>query len=300
MATDELLVSLERAKRAVGIVTNRDKKNRVVNQLEKLAHAPLKVLRVAAYRLGLLPGTDLHARMFWGGTLTLPVWDEDAVIAYYTGCFGNAELPLVTYLTRTLTASDVFYDVGANLGLYSALAGARGAEVHTFEPNPRTTSYLSLNATPRTTVNPVALSDTKGSVPFYEVSVGRKVGMSSLFPDVVPQTREHEPSKQDVSALTLDEYVTDHAIPTVVKIDVMNTECLVLAGARTLLSAHAPVIALRLYRNPSAPERTQTTLRLLTEFGYVPFAIGNDGSLTSTTVLWEHLPFATTLIFKKP
>jgi FkbM family methyltransferase len=228
------------------------------------------------------------------------MWDEDAVIAYYTGSLGAAELPLVAYFVRTLDSESVFYDIGSNLGLYAALAEALGARVHSFEPNARTSAYLKMNSHDEGTVNVLALSDQKGTIPFFEVSVGRKIGMSSLFPDVVPQTSEKKPSALEVQALPLDAYVADHALPTVLKIDVMNAEYLVLRGAKGFLASHSPILALRLYRNPEAVERTKETLSLLKELGYGAHSIGGDGSINPVGIVLDELPFASTFIFKKP
>lgn len=294
-----LLASLEHAKGKLELYTNRKKKNGLLNRFAKLAHAPTKVARIALYRVGLLPLENVHARMFWGGTLTLPMWDEDAVIAYYTGSFGAAELPLVAYLVRTLDGESVFYDIGSNLGLYAALAEALGATVHSFEPNPRTTKYLKVNSRDGSTVNVLALSDKKGTIPFFEVSVGRKIGMSSMFPDVVPQTVDKKPSVMEVEALPLDEYVANHAQPTVLKIDVMNAEYLVLGGARSFLEASNPILAIRLYRNPQALERTHETLSLLAELGYEAHSIGDDGTINPVGIVLEEIPFVSTFIFKK-
>jgi len=294
-----LIQKLDAAKADLDLYLNAKKDPLALNRLEKFLRHPKKVTRVALYKIGLVPSPDVRATMFWGAPLTLPAWDEDAVLAYYTGSLGGSEISLVRFLIRTLEAGDVFFDIGSSLGLYTALGEALGATVHSFEPNPKAVAYTKQNAAASTTVNSIALAEKSGEAVLYDISAGNKSGMSSFFPDIKNSNADSARGIR-VTTITLDEYCSrEQAIPKVIKMDVMNADFLVLQGAKNLLTAHAPVLALRIYNTPSAVERTRASLALLKEHGYDAFSIQDGGELAPTDIRPETLKFASTFIFQK-
>jgi len=73
-----------------------------------------------------------------------------------------------------LTKSDVFYDVGANVGPFSLLAANCGAEVYAFEGHPETIGRLranfSMNGLDTERALNLAVSSRKGHVIFSDVA----------------------------------------------------------------------------------------------------------------------------------
>ncbi len=294
-----LLEKLDAAKTDLDLYLNAEKDSLLMNRVKKFLRHPEKVAHVALYKTGLISSPDIRATMFWGAPLTLPAWDEDAVLAYYTGSLGGSEIFLVRFLIGTLETGDVFFDIGSSLGLYTALGEALGAKVHSFEPNPKAVAYTRQNAAPSTKVNALALAEKSGEALLYDISAGNKSGMSSFFPDI--KNGETKTAQGiSVTTTTIDEYCSrEQAIPKVIKMDVMNADFLVLQGAEKLLSAHSPVLALRIYNTPSAIERTRASLALLKSQGYDAFRIQENGELAPTDIQPETLKFASTFIFKK-
>ncbi len=301
--TVSLQTSLASAEKKLNLFLNRNKEHIVINRAKKFLSHPFKVIDMALFRAGLTKSTDRNVRMFWGSNNTLPIWDEDAAVAYYTGCLGTAELPLVRFLLKTLTSQDVFYDIGASLGLYTSLAEAIGASVHVFEPNMNTASYIERNAASRTVVNTLALSDHMGKVTFFELSQSEsrrsKSGMSAMDSGIIASSSSEKPIEIQVPSTTLDMYTATHVVPTILKIDVLSSENLVLRGARALLAAHSPILSVRIYNSPTALSRTDETLKLLNEFGYSAYSLDTLGSLIPANIVVKNLKFATTFIFKK-
>jgi FkbM family methyltransferase len=79
----------------------------------------------------------------------------------------DAERDELTEVIGELNSDDVFYDVGANTGLYTRFAAERCSHVVAFEPSPPNLSELKRNAAlgpGEVTVVTVALSDTSGTV----------------------------------------------------------------------------------------------------------------------------------------
>lgn len=143
-------------------------------------------------------------------------------------------------IAEDIRPGDVFYDIGANIGMFSVCvaAAASGAEIHAFEPEPGTASRLleniRLNNASNVQVHSVAISDTPGSFDlFVDGSVGS--GTHSLLPG---HARSGDAAtKVAVRVVDPIAYAAEVGIPapTVVKCDVEGAEAGVLRGLRPWL-----------------------------------------------------------------
>jgi FkbM family methyltransferase len=130
-----------------------------------------------------------------------------------------------------ISPGDVVVDVGANIGLYSLAAAARGASVHAFEPVPSTADRfernLELNPGFDVTLRRCAVSGVSGSLALFSESFDRYSGHASA----------HAPDAEGsysvtVPAVTLDAALADLDDPIrLVKVDVEGHEAAVLRGA---------------------------------------------------------------------
>ncbi len=157
----------------------------------------------------------------------------------------------ITYCTRNeawildaiedeLQSGDVFWDVGANIGIYSLLAGTNSADVSvvSFEPYPpnaaslrRNLDYNDISAT----VVEKALGDTRGTIGF-DITSEEGVDGSAAVDSGAESPCEVVPG---------DSLVHDDGIapPDVLKIDVEGAELDVLDGlAETLSSGNCRTI----------------------------------------------------------
>lgn len=161
-----------------------------------------------------------------------------------------------------------FFDIGAHIGLYSAMIAAifppDVVKVTAFEPTPDTAEiaravakYNGLSIT----VEETAVSSTSGIGQLYisakaETSNSLQAGFR-LATNVV-----------DVPMTTLDQYCLDKKIsPGVIKIDVETFETHVLNGGLTTLQKHRPWVVCELLRS-GEPESTAAVLLELESFGY--------------------------------
>lgn len=155
-----------------------------------------------------------------------------------------------------VTPGDVCFDVGANVGMYTALFARRAREVVAFEPFARNVAYLhrlvALNRFERVTIVPLAAGEGSGLASF---SAGRNVAEGRLSGEgTIP-----------VGVVSLDEFVARFGTaPTFMKIDVEGAEAEVLRGARSLLSARRPRLLLSTHGDAVRDE----CLSLLAGFGY--------------------------------
>lgn len=156
----------------------------------------------------------------------------------------------INWLHKVLRPGDAFCDIGANIGLYSVVAGelvGDTGEVAAFEPHPANTMSLMQNIAlnglvERSKVISAALSDATG---FFDFNIREAIpgsSMSQLGQTIdgngeafVPVLRECK------AAFKLDDLVADGTVrsPNVIKIDVDGNELLVLAGMKIVLASDA-------------------------------------------------------------
>jgi len=137
------------------------------------------------------------------------------------------ERSVVEDLISNLSADDIFYDLGANRGIYTCLAGdiVADGEVHAFEPNPVAVSDLEQNIqyndlSSRVTVHQKAVSDTGEEIPFL-------VQSDSTGNTLQTTTGDEEDSETiNVESINLDDFIVENDIPrpTIMKIDIEGAE----------------------------------------------------------------------------
>ena len=152
---------------------------------------------------------------------------------------GNYEMTVQLCLQETLSPGDVVFDVGANEGFFTLLAGRLvepGGFVVAFEPSPRNLrrlrSNLRLNSLDCVQVLPVAASDRTGRDTLLITRYGGGPTLMSageVPPDFIRRKRVGTVRIDDLVGKTLP-------LPDVVKIDVEGAEGLVLDGMNRTLS----------------------------------------------------------------
>jgi FkbM family methyltransferase len=234
----------------------------------------------------LSPDHPVALQTFWGKEFIVPSRDVDARVMGTLGTGGTNEDALIRYFVRTLTDDDIFYDVGANYGFYTALAQelVTNGEIHAFEPNPSVFASLAQvrSSNGNTFLNEVALSDAPGEIAFFDCSGADTSGKSTTMAEVAAKHRWRYRTVT-VPAVTLDEYSQTHRPPTVMKIDVEGAESAVLEGGRQTLASAAPIIALELWSGPELSEFSMHAVRILEETGYTPFFVSPAGDATQAT-----------------
>jgi FkbM family methyltransferase len=150
---------------------------------------------------------------------------------------GYYEAELIAWMKRTLRPTDIFWDVGANVGAITLVAAPLCHRVVAFEPNPLALVSLRENIMANRLCNveviAAALGDRTGSARLYQ-SPENNAGMSSLLSE-----RSMVAGVAEVSVLRTDDILRERPeiAPNVVKIDVEGAEHLVLQGAAGLLQS---------------------------------------------------------------
>jgi len=175
--------------------------------------------------------------------------DNDVEVARAKTMFTKEE-GTVRWLQSELRPGDVFYDVGANIGLYTVLAGSLvgpTGRVYAFEPHVANAAHLlrnvaANNLNERVTVITAALNNSVGWLDFNYTSALPGSSGSQLGHTRAESGETFVPKCTELKwATTIDRLLADRSIqfPDVIKIDVDGNELAVLKGitgsAQTML-----------------------------------------------------------------
>lgn len=173
---------------------------------------------------------------FRGSRFYVDADDRTCVPGMVGGFYETHELDVFDQL---VTDADVFFDVGANVGVYTVLGCARRPELRAFafEPVVENRAILERNLAlngiaARVDVEPVAISDHTGTA---TISLAAS-GTHSL-------SAEHGGATREIQTLTLDEFYERHGVaPDILKIDIEGHESAALDGAQHLFAQARPTV----------------------------------------------------------
>lgn len=180
-------------------------------------------------------------------------------ISFWLGTYEPEKLALVA---SRLSRGKVFYDIGANLGIYTLAAARAGAVVYSFEPLPdnfrKLRRHIELNGLTSITTLQVAVSE-QAKVATFKLHQDNSMGRLSSDGEL------------KVNCVRLDDL--DLPAPDCIKMDIEGAEAEALLGARKLLQTSKPVIFLATHGD-SIREQCLTFLKSL---GYRVSSISANG-----------------------
>lgn len=188
---------------------------------------------------------------------------------------GLVEPETQAVLQEHLRPGDVFYDLGANIGVFSLIAarmiGPEGRVV-ALEPDPDVARQLRENVERNgfrtVTVREACAWRSSGAISFSRANPDRTLdrGLGSAMrtnggDDVIT-----------VRAYSLDDLVKELPIPTFIKCDVEGAEVEVMAGATTTLAKHRPVLFIEIHDK----SYVQPLREILRTAGYEDVSLTDD------------------------
>lgn len=194
---------------------------------------------------------------------------------YYLGLGDFEEQAFALHLLRP---GDLLADVGANVGVWTVLAAARGARVEAFEPVASAHARLVEN---------VALNPFADQVRVHEAAVGETEG--SLLMTTALDAGNHVVNESDetdgagplvrVPVVTLDDALGEAEDLRLIKLDVEGWEVHVVRGAaRTLARPGLLALVVETFRPVSydTPNLRELEARLAAE-GFLPYRYETEG-----------------------
>jgi FkbM family methyltransferase len=155
---------------------------------------------------------------------------------------GDYESKVQKLIERFCAPGVTFFDVGANFGYYSMLAGRFGAQAIAFEPDTANVENFLLHA---------SLNGFADRLRLERVAVFSHTGKLSLIPAGghrphgnahVAGTESNGKGIRSVPCTTLDDFTVSNPAPGIVKIDVEGAESEVFKGARRTFESVRPLV----------------------------------------------------------
>lgn len=178
---------------------------------------------------------------------------------------GEAEPLVQEILVKRLRPGTVFYDLGANIGLFSLLAArivGEGGHVFSFEPDPEVAARLrrniERNKLSNVTVVEAGIWSSSGKMNFLTADLSSPDRGTGQF------VSGNNPGGTPTQCVALDDFVAAARPPDGVKCDVEGAEIEALRGAETLLRTSRPWVLCETH-SESNDRRARELLR---EFGY--------------------------------
>jgi FkbM family methyltransferase len=183
---------------------------------------------------------------------------------------GEAEEPVQDALSARLRPGMIFYDLGANIGLFSLLAarsvGPKG-HVFSFEPDSNVAERLRRNVNrngfSNVTISEVGVWSSIGEVSFMAADGASPDRGTGRF--VTGNNAVSAPIK----CVTLDEFVKEHPAPDAIKCDVEGAELEVLRGAEKLIQQNHPWILGEMHSDANARAWQEALGKLGYKFEFV-------------------------------
>jgi len=182
------------------------------------------------------------------------------------------------WIKTQVEPGDVFYDIGANIGVYTVLAAQRvgpAGKVFAFEPHSATfarlletisTNNLSLVVTPCN----FALHERQGFYPFRYDSKEAGTSQSQLMPQLSSQSGGTATNASELKfSASLDSLMGVEAFPPPdhVKIDVDGNELLILQGMHDILTNGRRLKSIQVEINPN---QRSDIMAFMDTHGYKP------------------------------
>lgn len=182
---------------------------------------------------------------------------------------------------------DIVLDIGGNIGYYSiALAKARNATIHAFEPIESTYKQLVANVyyngvQDRVRINNFGLFDKSGELTFYVY----KQDFGNASAAIMHEEKENE--KIVCKVEQLDEYVKAQGVERIdfIKLDVEGAEIFALKGGLKSIEKHKPILFVEMLRKWAAKYgyHPNEIIGMLEQVGYICcFACELDSALRLT------------------
>ena len=170
-------------------------------------------------------------------------WKNDEVIGKNLREYGEyqqKEIDLLVGLLNSVNSKQkVVWDIGANIGVHTTAFSKHSTFVCSWEANPQNFKLLRMNTqgklAPNVKVHNVAISNGKKNtiqIQDFDQSKSSNKGELSIV----------EKGGVEISARSIDSYMMNYPLPSLIKIDVEGHELEVLQGALVMLKTVKPIL----------------------------------------------------------
>jgi len=201
----------------------------------------------------------------------------------------------VKLLKSVLEPEHVFFDIGANIGVFTLIAAKRvkDGKVHAFEPSEfhvkKLQENVRINGFQNIVINPVGLSNSAACRKLYFPKLKESMTNTGQASFYVLEGKTAEYDEERVTTIRLDDYVEEKALQRmdVMKIDVEGAEMEILEGGLKTLNTFRPRVMMEVSKmNLTCAGRTlKEVIDFWGSLDYDIFVIKHDGKFTPVNAL---------------
>jgi len=198
------------------------------------------------------PSGQLKIQLQSGKTLRLATNKTSQLtrLLYWDGYQNFEYTPIFEELIKNIS---LFYDIGANIGYYSLIAGIENKNIRVVGFEPANSPFhfyqknIQLNQLSNIKAEPIAIGDQEGKIDFYEIKNDKYtylVHNLARESNTGSKTTGRNYQKTAVPSITLDEYVALHEKNNIdlIKLDTEGSEASILRHAHNVLSKMKPIV----------------------------------------------------------
>jgi len=210
-----------------------------------------------------------------GVSFTLPCNNRITHFRWYL--FNSKEVEVRDFINDNVNDGDVFFDIGANIGVFSIYAGKKhkNLRVYSFEPEYSNLALLKQNILSNhleETVFPysLAISDSVGVSHLYLQDIEEGAAAHTESTDTIEITDEGYKvvGAEGIFTVTLDYIVGElDVMPSCIKMDTDGNELKIIEGAKKTLAN--PQLRAIIIEMPDEDKRKECA-SILNSFGFVP------------------------------
>ncbi|MEO0225262.1 MAG: FkbM family methyltransferase [candidate division WOR-3 bacterium] len=252
----------------------------IFRKIKRIIFSPRFYFFYLLLKFGLINNMK-KVKLIWGKEMCVNLDDIFNIILYLYGIPPYIDLKSTKFCLKNFKKYDVFYDIGANYGYYTALASEICNEVHSFEPNPYIFNILKENFNKDNIyLNNLAVSDKKG-----ECSLLLAGASSSIIDEVKLFLKTKSNFKNEIKCLSikLDDYIKNNKPPTFIKMDIEGAEFFAIKGGLNFFKNHSPVILMEVVLNETFGKERQKLSKeavlMLLDLGFKMYRITESGNM---------------------
>ncbi len=187
--------------------------------------------------------------------------------------------PELKLIQKTISKSEIFVDIGANIGLYTCLISPYARRTLSFEPVPFTYRLLKYNIRKFDLANvdayPLALSNKENDV---DISIPMTAeGVPNYYRASIEGPIGNNKRVANIQQRTLDEIVAAEGYNDIgiIKCDVEGHELECLKGAAEVLRREKPILLVEVNEKPENDEKAFRLFSFLNSLGYESYILRN-------------------------
>lgn len=199
---------------------------------------------------------------------------NSAIEEYRAASLFSKEPGTVNWIMSEFSEGDVYLDIGANVGVYTLLGGAKvGESGHVYAIEPHVVNYVSLLNNIQinrmeSICTPMCLAISSGEkiLPFYYASFTAGSSMSQLGVTKDPDGNDVSKGLREIKyAVSIDTLISDNIIkpPHHIKIDVDGIEADIVEGMTKLLLSERKPLTIQIEVQPDTRDDVLAKMKAL-------------------------------------